>query len=111
MVLLRFSLARANPEGCRFVRVVYFHSDVHHHVARNLDLDFAASRRVCLDNCVRSAIGYVQNGILRGRPRRSLWRICLLYTSDAADDLLCVDFGGSRIIKNKKLLTSYFVKS
>src|SRR5450756_3112895 len=24
---------------------------------------------------------------------------CLLYTSDAADDLLCVDLGGRRIIK------------
>ena len=29
--------------------------------------------------------------------------ICLLYTSDAADDLLCVDLGGRRIIKKKKL--------
>ena len=28
--------------------------------------------------------------------------ICLLYTSDAADDLLCVDLVGSRIIKKKK---------
>src|SRR5665213_3089552 len=31
-----------------------------------------------------------------------VWRligICLLYTSDAADDLLCVDLGGRRIIK------------
>ena len=28
--------------------------------------------------------------------------ICLLYTSDAADDLLCVDIGGRRIIKKKK---------
>ena len=27
---------------------------------------------------------------------------CLLYTSDAADDLLCGDFGGCRIIKKKK---------
>src|SRR5450756_3138838 len=27
---------------------------------------------------------------------------CLLYTSDAADDLLCVDVGGRRIIKKKK---------
>src|SRR5450756_1063441 len=26
-------------------------------------------------------------------------RACLLYTSDAADDLLCVDLGGRRIIK------------
>ena len=26
---------------------------------------------------------------------------CLLYTSDAADDLLCVDLGGRRLLKNK----------
>ena len=29
---------------------------------------------------------------------------CLLYTSDAADDLLCVDLGGRRILKKKKLI-------
>ena len=29
------------------------------------------------------------------------WYVCLLYTSDAADDLLCVDLGGRRIIKKK----------
>ena len=28
-------------------------------------------------------------------------KFCLLYTSDAADDLLCVDLGGRRIIKKK----------
>ena len=28
---------------------------------------------------------------------------CLLYTSDAADDLLCVDLGGRRITKKKKI--------
>ena len=28
----------------------------------------------------------------------ALVRNCLLYTSDAADDLLCVDLGGRRII-------------
>ena len=28
--------------------------------------------------------------------------ICLLYTSEAADDLLCVDLGGRRIIKKNK---------
>ena len=28
-------------------------------------------------------------------------RFCLLYTSDAADDLLCVDLGGLRLIKKK----------
>ena len=30
-----------------------------------------------------------------------LVNLCLLYTSDAADDLLCVDLGGRRIIKKK----------
>ena len=30
-----------------------------------------------------------------------LW-FCLLYTSDAADDLLCVDLGGRRSLKKKK---------
>src|SRR5450756_2925668 len=33
---------------------------------------------------------------------RHIRNICLLYTSDAADDLLCVDLGGRRIIKKKK---------
>ena len=32
---------------------------------------------------------------------------CLLYTSDAADDLLCVDLGGRRIIKKKKKSTQW----
>ena len=31
--------------------------------------------------------------------------LCLLYTSDAADDLLCVDLGGRRIIKKKQQTT------
>ena len=31
---------------------------------------------------------------------------CLLYTSDAADDLLCVDLGGRRIITKKKTHTT-----
>ena len=40
-----------------------------------------------------------QGGVV-GQCRRPLG--CLLYTSDAADDLLCVDIGGSRIIKKQK---------
>ena len=31
-------------------------------------------------------------------------KTCLLYTSDAADDLLCVDLGGRRIIKNNQTI-------
>src|SRR5680860_1864878 len=46
----------------------------------------------------------------RGSGSRNMQRwlsSCLLYTSDAADDLLCVDLGGRRIIikkKNKKII-------
>ena len=29
---------------------------------------------------------------------------CLLYTSDAADDLLCVDLGGRRILKKNTII-------
>ena len=32
--------------------------------------------------------------------------ICLLYTSDAADDMQCVDLGGRRIIKKKQNVSS-----
>ena len=32
---------------------------------------------------------------------RELDKVCILYTSDAADDLLCGDNGGSRVYKKK----------
>ena len=35
-------------------------------------------------------------------PANSFSIFCLLYTSDAADDLPCVDLGGRRIIKKTK---------
>ena len=38
---------------------------------------------------------------LKGGKAISSPYFCLLYTSDAADDLLCVDLGGRRIIKKK----------
>src|SRR5450756_2371914 len=37
----------------------------------------------------------------RGIPLGRWYFDCLLYTSDAADDLLCVDLGGRRLIKKK----------
>src|SRR5665811_2610708 len=46
-----------------------------------------------------------------GQPREYvshlLRRTCLLYTSDAADDLTRVDLGGRRIIKKKKNKTKH----
>ena len=33
----------------------------------------------------------------------TLYLVCLLYTSDAADDTPCVDLGGRRIIKKNRI--------
>src|SRR5680860_1909133 len=44
---------------------------------------------------ILGAVGREASKLLSGQ------NTCLLYTSDAADDLLCVDLGGRRIIKKK----------
>ena len=44
--------------------------------------------------------GLRARGVVCGSSARS--GACLLYTSDAADELLCVDLGGRLIIKTKK---------
>ena len=44
--------------------------------------------------------GFVRQEWVVGKAVIIYWP-CLLYTSDAADDLLCVDLGGRRIIKKK----------
>src|SRR5659263_575550 len=53
--------------------------------------------------CLSACLGFYQvqrnYWMCRGSRRES----CLLYTSDAADDLLCVDLGGSRLIKKKNI--------
>ena len=57
--------------------------------------------------CIRDRITYVFSLFCElisfSTYLQSKWRLnsCLLYTSDAADDLLCVDLGGRRIIKKK----------
>ena len=48
---------------------------------------------------------FLADGIFRGFGEvgsTCLYPDCLLYTSDAADDLLCVDLGGRRFIKKKQ---------
>ena len=51
---------------------------------------------------LRDSQGPTGPGRLLARDRARSTDPCLLYTSDAADDLLCVDLGGRRIIKKKK---------
>ena len=47
------------------------------------------------------AVGRVVESV-KDVPDSTLYSSCLLYTSDAADDLLCVDLGGRRSIKKKQ---------
>ncbi len=44
------------------------------------------------------------HGVLNERGERQFPTTVSLYTSDAADDMQCVDLGGRRIIKKKKSL-------
>ena len=58
---------------------------------------------------VQVAMRCMPRDAVSSRPCGSCWPVCcLLYTSDAADDLLCVDLGGRRIIKKKTDLTTLY---
>ena len=66
-----------------------------------LNLQYSVSTAVGLFKSVISFILIASSFTLA--KKFANYRICLLYTSDAADDLLCVDLGGRRIIKKKKI--------
>ena len=50
--------------------------------------------------------GGTDSSTVAGMAALASGKTCLLYTSDAADDLLCVDLGGRRIIKKKIHMTT-----
>ncbi len=60
--------------------------------------------------CIRDSQWIIANGGVKDCPEGTyvaagtlaLEEPCLLYTSDSADDLRCVDLGGRRTIKKKK---------
>eukprot|EP00657_Telonema_sp_P-1_P004776 TRINITY_DN21324_c0_g1_i1.p1 TRINITY_DN21324_c0_g1~~TRINITY_DN21324_c0_g1_i1.p1 ORF type:complete len:131 (-),score=37.37 TRINITY_DN21324_c0_g1_i1:17-409(-) len=55
-----------------------------------------------LHTVMKLARSRTQAELVHTQYENKLKETCLLYTSDAADDLLCVDLGGRRIIKKKK---------
>ena len=52
---------------------------------------------------MRLVLPHVDIGVERALEQRGNGEICLLYTSDAADERSSVDLGGRRIIKKKKI--------
>src|SRR5680860_1927000 len=72
---------------------------------RSTVLLLVRSAAVCKGSASSTLRGNVTSFKLRSSwPAWEVIRTCLLYTSDAADDLLCVDLGGRRIIKKKKTI-------
>src|SRR5665811_2619838 len=67
-------------------------------IARNQTKDGAHLLDVCIDYVGRDGVKDMQEVVSRFATSST----CLLYTSDAADDLTRVDLGGRRIIKKKK---------
>ena len=51
------------------------------------------------ETAVRDAVGFINFGDFRDQTEYG--KVCLLYTSDAADERSSVDLGGRRIIKTK----------
>mgnify|MGYP007112156228 CR=1 FL=1 len=82
----------------------------HDHVEAALTRIRSGARRVCVDadrhvgaGPVRRRRPLVDAAAPSGVIVATEYDACLLYTSDAADDLLCVDLGGRRIIKKKNI--------
>ena len=93
-----------------FVIVFFFKQKTAYEMLRSLvGSEMCIRDRICADDRDGRT-----RGMLSMNPPPVMWTTpliskprstCLLYTSDAADDLLCVDLGGRRIIKkNKQLL-------
>src|SRR5450756_479027 len=78
-------------------------------VFQNALIEDARVHGVAIDAMIKKDGGFrntLQNGWLTSKILTDTLNTCLLYTSDAADDLLCVDLGGRRIIKKKKQKTN-----
>ena len=70
--------------------------DVENAGADGIELNFGCPHGMC-ERGMGSAVGQ--------EPKVLQTIVCLLYTSDAADERSSVDLGGRRIIKKKKRLT------
>ena len=79
---------------------------------RENDAQFAVTKNTLLKIALDEVGMAVPDDLLKGPvalavAHTDLPKTCLLYTSDAADDLRCVDLGGPRVIKKKKTHTPH----
>ena len=93
---------------------VFFATDQLHSPPRCAEIQRVSQQFKTLPQLVRITGWYSIHALLQHAPDAVIYRVevrtvglphvrtCLLYTSDAADDLTRVDLGGRRIIKKKK---------
>ena len=92
--------SKGSPDGTKVIR--FLNEQMGTHIREDSGIGIKPISVTGTKRLVRMAIEYA---IKHGKKTVTLvHKGCLLYTSDAVDDLLCVDLGGRRLIK-KTILT------
>ena len=89
-------------QGVDYYRDDPFIQKVVHHFTGDIRQQVDAEARACSQ---KASFRWRDFADSIARPEKRPFMLhydCLLYTSDAADDLLCVDLGGPRHLKKKK---------
>src|SRR5450756_2547704 len=97
---LEFDLSYSVPGSARFRVNAYFQRNSVGAAFRIIPYRIKTIEELMLPLVVKEFARLPRGFILVTGPTGQ-GKSCLLYTSDAADDLLCVDLGGRRIIKKK----------
>ena len=96
------------PVGCSVLAYEFFDIDMQQAAHGRATALATAIKRLYPNKFVFTYQGDGDLAAIGGNETMHACNSCLLYTSDAADDLLCVDLGGRRIIKKK---TYYYINS
>ena len=72
-----------------------FRTNIQERFEREVQEDFRHDQVFCEGDWVKNTTNNKVGKVIRRGPN---YIICLLYTSDADDDMQCVDLGGRRII-------------
>ena len=92
------------PHSCH---IVQFQAVIHFYTQRIEGIDYLFgiydNGTVCIGEPGQEVIFQlgIKIQLYALRINQNQLKVCLLYTSDAADDLLCLDLGGRPIIKKK----------
>ena len=111
VIIAHMSLVESSRERKALDRLI-IERDLAHKIAEDLPAFYARLAGIVMEgedsDSIKAALALMDRLLGKAkdsdeRPKQAFTvNICLLYTSDAADDLLCVDLGGRRHLKKKK---------